>query len=117
MKTFPHSVIKQLIFVCTNSREKGERISCAGEGRCGKEVLEQLKDYVSKHNLKKVVRGWRNPAAKNSANKAPAVAIMPDNVYLGDVSPADCRSDHRDLPEAAPAGLVFTSPRIYRAIF
>jgi (2Fe-2S) ferredoxin len=76
---------KQLIFVCTNSRAPGERVSCAGEGRCGQQILDRLKDYVSKNNLKKIVRVAKS-GCQELCEQGPSVAVMPQNVCLTGVT-------------------------------
>lgn len=79
---------KQLIFVCTNAREPGERISCAGEGRCGEELLDKLKDYVKRHRLKDVVRVAKS-GCQEKCEIGPNIAVMPQNDYLSDVGLGD----------------------------
>jgi (2Fe-2S) ferredoxin len=79
---------KQLIFVCVNSREQGARVSCAGAGRCGNEVLEKLKDYVSANNLTSRVRVAKS-GCQELCEKGPAIAVMPQNVSLLGVTLAD----------------------------
>ncbi len=79
---------KQLIFVCTNARKPGERISCAGEGRCGQDILDRLKDHVKKNNLQDVVRVSKS-GCQEKCETGPTVAVMPQNDFLSDVSVAD----------------------------
>jgi len=57
-KTFPYETI---IFVCNNARPAAggavpPRISCAGEGRAGADILERLKAEVKERRLKGRVR-------------------------------------------------------------
>jgi (2Fe-2S) ferredoxin len=82
---------KQLIFVCTNSRAPGERISCAGEGRCGQQVLDQLKKYVSQHDLKKNVRVAKS-GCQELCERGPSISVMPQNVCLTGVRTEDVPS-------------------------
>jgi (2Fe-2S) ferredoxin len=79
---------KQLIFVCTNSRDEGERISCAGKKRCGKEILDQLKDYISDKKLKRLIRASKS-GCQELCEQGPVVTIMPQNVCLTEVSEND----------------------------
>lgn len=79
---------KQLIFVCTNARKPGERISCAGEGRCGQEILDRLKDTVKKYNLQEKVRVAKS-GCQEKCELGPNVAVMPQNNFLSDVSMSD----------------------------
>ncbi len=76
---------KQLIFVCTNARGAGERISCAGEGRCGEQILDRLKHYVKKNNLKDVVRVAKS-GCQEKCEIGPNVAVMPQNDFLSGVT-------------------------------
>lgn len=82
---------KQLLFVCTNARGKGERISCAGEGRCGPEILEKLKAYIKAHHLDAVARAAKS-GCQEKCEIGPNVAIMPQNILLSDVKPADAEA-------------------------
>lgn len=86
---------KQLIFVCTNARKPGERISCAGEGRCGEQVLERLKDFVKKNKLQDTIRVAKS-GCQEKCEMGPNVAIMPQNIFLSDVSLADVDSIIKD---------------------
>lgn len=79
---------KQVVFVCTNARKPGERISCAGEGRCGEEILEKLKHYIKKNNLKDVARAAKS-GCQEKCEIGPNAMIMPQNELLSDLSPAD----------------------------
>src|ERR1044071_8608524 len=76
---------KQIIFVCTNARNPGERISCAGEGRCGQAVLEKLKAYVKENNLEKVARVAKS-GCQEQCEFGPNIAVMPQNHFLTAVS-------------------------------
>lgn len=82
---------KQLIFVCTNARASGQRISCAGEGRCGEKVLEALKTYVKENHLESKVRVAKSGCQERCEN-GPSVAIMPQNIMLEGVN-------QNDIPE------------------
>jgi (2Fe-2S) ferredoxin len=79
---------KQLIFVCTNARKLGERISCTGEGRCGEQILERLKDHVKKNKLKDVARVAKS-GCQEKCEIGPSVAVMPQNEFLSDVRVED----------------------------
>jgi (2Fe-2S) ferredoxin len=79
---------RQLIFVCTNARKAGERISCAGEGRCGETVLKKLKAYVSDNKLDAVARVAKS-GCQEKCELGPSVAVMPQNDFLTAVDVAD----------------------------
>jgi (2Fe-2S) ferredoxin len=87
-RPFPY---KQLIFVCTNSRAPGERVSCAGPGRCGEDILRRLKDYVKEKNLKDHVRVTKSGCQEQCEN-GPNVAVMPQNQYWSGVTLEDVDS-------------------------
>ena len=79
---------KQMIFVCTNARSKGERISCAGEGRCGLEVLEKLKAYIGKNGLKDVARAAKS-GCQEKCELGPTAMVMPQNIFLSGLTVED----------------------------
>ena len=83
--SFPY---KRLIFVCTNSRPSGQRISCAGDGRCGQEILERLKEYVKVNHLEDKVRVARS-GCQEKCEDGPNMAVMPQNDYLSGLSLTD----------------------------
>jgi (2Fe-2S) ferredoxin len=82
---------KQLIFVCTNARKPGERISCAGEGRCGQDVLERLKSYIKQNKLESVARAAKS-GCQEKCEIGPNAAVMPQNHFLSALTPADAES-------------------------
>ncbi len=47
---------EKIVFVCTNARKPGEKISCAGEGRPALSIRETLKDQINSLGLKGRVR-------------------------------------------------------------
>jgi (2Fe-2S) ferredoxin len=79
---------KQVIFVCTNARGVGERISCAGEGRCGEAILQKLKTYIKTHHLEGVVRAAKS-GCQEKCETGPSIMAMPQNEHLSDVKLAD----------------------------
>ena len=79
---------KQMIFVCTNARAEGERVSCAGGGRCGEEVLNKLKRYVKKNRLEEKVRVAKS-GCQEKCEIGPNVVILPQNVMLSGVTIED----------------------------
>jgi len=82
---------QQLLFVCTNSRADGERVSCAGKGRCGQQVLERLKAYVSEHHLEETVRVAKS-GCHEKCEQGPNIAVMPQNIFLSGVTLDDVSS-------------------------
>ncbi len=82
---------KQMLFVCTNARKPGERISCGGEGRCGVEVLEKLKAYVKDNRLEKVARVAKS-GCHEKCEMGPNIAVMPQNIVLSGLTASDVDS-------------------------
>lgn len=79
---------QQLIFVCTNARKPGERISCAGEGRCGETVLKTLKAFVNDNKLEKKIRVAKS-GCHEKCEVGPNVVVMPQNDFLTAVDVSD----------------------------
>ncbi|MBV9079880.1 MAG: (2Fe-2S) ferredoxin domain-containing protein [Elusimicrobia bacterium] len=79
---------KQVIFVCTNARAPGERVSCGGEGRCGVEVLEKLKKFIKDNNLKDVARAAKS-GCQEKCEIGPNAMLLPQNELLSGLTPAD----------------------------
>jgi (2Fe-2S) ferredoxin len=79
---------RQMIFVCTNARNPGERISCAGEGRCGLMVLEHLKSYIKKNKLEALARAAKS-GCQEKCEVGPNIAVLPQNDFLSAVTPDD----------------------------
>lgn len=79
---------KQVLFVCTNARKPGERISCAGEGRCGEDVLQTLKSYIKNHRLETVARAAKS-GCQEKCETGPSIMALPQNELLSDVKLAD----------------------------
>src|SRR5689334_9519663 len=79
---------KQMIFVCTNARPSGQRISCGGDGRCGEEVLEKLKAFVKSNGLTDVARAAKS-GCQEKCEIGPNVVLVPQNVMLSGVTLED----------------------------
>ena len=79
---------KQMIFVCTNARAPGERISCGGEGRCGPLVLEKLKSFVKGQNLETQVRVAKS-GCQEKCEIGPNVVLLPQNEMISGLSEKD----------------------------
>jgi (2Fe-2S) ferredoxin len=92
---------KQLIFVCTNARKPGERISCAGEGRCGQQILDRLKEYVKKNNLQDSVRVAKS-GCQEKCELGPNVAVLPQNDFLSGVQVGDVEKIIKTYLEVSP---------------
>lgn len=85
-RPLPHKVE---VFVCCNSRPKGERVSCGKPG--GEKLRERLKDLVKKHKLKGKVR-VSSSGCMDVCEKGPNVMIFPDNVWYQKCSPDDAEA-------------------------
>ena len=79
---------RQLIFVCQNARANGQRISCAGEGRCGEKILSKLKSYVKEKGLEEMVRVSKSGCLEK-CELGPNAALMPQNEILTGLSEKD----------------------------
>jgi (2Fe-2S) ferredoxin len=77
-----------MVFVCTNERAPGQRISCGGAGRCGQEILDQLKKYVKEHKLEDKVRVAKS-GCQEQCEQGPSVMVMPGNIHLSGVQVSD----------------------------
>jgi (2Fe-2S) ferredoxin len=77
-----------MIFVCTNARADGLRISCAGKGRCGEQILATLKNYVKANRLEDRVRVAKS-GCQEKCEIGPNAVVLPDNVMLSGLTPAD----------------------------
>lgn len=77
---------QRMIFVCTNSRESGEK-SCSNFGE-GERLREELKRRVKEAGLKGKVR-VSSAKCLDLCSQGPNIMIFPDNVWLSAVSDAD----------------------------
>lgn len=77
-----------MIFVCTNARADGQRISCAGEGRCGGAVLDRLKSFVKAHGLEGRVRVAKS-GCQERCESGPNAVVFPDNAFFSGLGEAD----------------------------
>ena len=72
-----HHPYEKIISVCTNFREEGA--CCAKRG--SKEIVEALKDYVKKNNLKGRIRVARS-GCLGLCEMGPNVAVYPENEWF-----------------------------------
>ncbi|MBX7255909.1 MAG: (2Fe-2S) ferredoxin domain-containing protein [Candidatus Hydrogenedentes bacterium] len=79
----PH---EKIIFVCTNVREPGERVCCAGAGGC--ELRDKLKAMVKARQLRSKVRVSQS-GCMDKCEDGPNIMIFPDNVWLSGVHESD----------------------------
>src|SRR5688572_25655043 len=79
---------QQMIFVCTNARGEGERVSCAGAGRCGEEILNKLKRHVKKNRLEDKVRVAKS-GCQEKCEIGPNLVVVPQNIMLSGLTPDD----------------------------
>lgn len=79
---------RQVIFVCANARAAGERISCAGEGRCGLAVLEKLKAYIKENRLQDVARAAKS-GCQEKCEIGPNAMILPQNDFVSGLTLSD----------------------------
>ncbi|MBI3297368.1 MAG: (2Fe-2S) ferredoxin domain-containing protein [Elusimicrobia bacterium] len=82
---------RKTLFVCTNSREGGERPSCAGGGRGGLELLESLKALVKARGLKGKVRVARS-GCLDLCEKGPNAFLYPGGEWLCGLKASDAEA-------------------------
>ncbi len=78
---------EKYVFVCTNERPNGERVSCGGSF-CGTELSEKLKDSVKAAGQAGRIRVSKTKCL-DVCEEGPNVLIYPDNVWLKHVGLAD----------------------------
>ena len=79
---------KKMLFVCTNARKPGERISCAGENRCGEQILNSLREYVKRNKLQEFIRVAKS-GCQERCEQGPNIMLMPQNEFISNISPED----------------------------
>ncbi|NUM53638.1 MAG: (2Fe-2S) ferredoxin domain-containing protein [Candidatus Hydrogenedentes bacterium] len=77
---------EKIIFVCTNRRDPGERISCAYGGGC--DLRDALKERVKARGLKPAVRVSAS-GCMDKCEDGPNIMIFPDNIWLSGVEEED----------------------------
>lgn len=73
---------RKIVFVCTNERAPGERVSCGGCG--GGEIHARLKELVKERGLRVEVRVSKS-GCMDRCELGPNVMIFPDNIWLSGV--------------------------------
>lgn len=81
--SLPH---RKIIFVCTNRREPGERVCCAGGGGC--ELRDKLKNMVKQRRLRSKIRVSQS-GCMDLCEHGPNIMIFPDNIWLAHVEDSD----------------------------
>jgi len=71
---------EKYVFVCTNERPSGERVSCGGSF-CGKELAAKLKDEIKKAGLAGKVRVSKS-GCLDVCEEGANVLIYPDNLWV-----------------------------------
>lgn len=74
------------IFICTNERKPGERVSC-GES-AGMSLVNAFKEAIKKRGLKTEVRAQRT-GCFDICEYGPNVAVYPDGIFYGRVQLGD----------------------------
>lgn len=70
---------QKIILVCTNSREPGERICCAGQGSAA--LHADLKDWVAQQGLKRYIRVSKS-GCMDRCEEGPNALVLPDNIWI-----------------------------------
>ena len=79
---------KRTLFICTNAREGADRVSCAGAGRPGKDILEAVKAEAKARGLKGLVRVSRS-GCLDLCEKGPNAFLYPEGTWYGALSKED----------------------------
>ena len=79
----PH---QKTVFVCCNRREPGERVCCASQG--GQELRDTLKAMVKERGYRAQIR-VNQSGCMDKCEDGLNVMILPDNVWLSNVTEAD----------------------------
>ena len=77
---------KKHIFICTNQRAEGQRISC-GEA-CGLELVQEFKKQFKEKGLGKDFRAQRT-GCLDMCETGPSVVVYPEGIFYGGVKPSD----------------------------
>ena len=81
------SAFEKYVFVCTNEREKGERVSCEGSF-CGKELHKKLKEAVKEAGMADKIRVSKS-GCLDVCEEGANILITPGNVWLNHVEVSD----------------------------
>jgi (2Fe-2S) ferredoxin len=87
----PH---KKIVFVCTNRRPEGERISCAVGG--GDTLRDKLKAMVKERHLQSKIRVSAS-GCLDRCEFGPNIMVFPDNVWYSHVQESDLPAIIDDL--------------------
>jgi (2Fe-2S) ferredoxin len=81
------SQFEKYVFVCTNEREKGERVSCEGTF-CGKALHKKLKEAVKEAGMADKIRVSK-AGCLDVCEEGANILISPGNVWLNHVELED----------------------------
>ena len=76
---------KRTIFVCTNARAEGERVSC---GKAGEALCQALKDEINKRGFKGRIRAMKS-GCHDFCEEGPNVMVYPDGTLNTGILPHD----------------------------
>jgi (2Fe-2S) ferredoxin len=93
--------LKAHIFVCTNERPAGHPRGCCKE-KNSEELISLFKQELAKNGFAKQVRAQR-AGCLDTCEFGPAVVVYPDNIWYGNVQPAD-------IPEIVKSHLIEGKP-------
>jgi len=81
---------KKHVFVCTNERVDGSRVSC-GKNFCGKDLAASLKEAIKAAGVAKDIRVVKS-GCLDVCEEGANVLIQPDNLWLKHTELTDVRS-------------------------
>lgn len=87
---------KKIILVCTNSREAGERVCCAGQDSIA--LHAELKAWVAINGLKRHVRICKS-GCMDRCEEGPNALVMPDNLWISGLDRAALEAVKAQLAE------------------
>ncbi len=79
----PH---RRIVFVCTNQREKGERVCCADGG--GHQLRDRLKTMVKERKLRGRIRVSQS-GCLDRCEDGPNIMVFPENIWYSHVTEDD----------------------------
>lgn len=87
---------QRIVFVCTNVRTSGSRVSCGAIG--GAELREQLKALVKEHGLADRIRVCSS-GCMDVCEEGPNAMVFPDNHWICGARPDSAEAIFEEIRE------------------
>lgn len=91
----------RIVFVCTNQREEGARVSCGPRG--GEELRQRLKDLVKQNGLKSRLRVCSS-GCMDVCERGLNLMVFPENRWICGASPDQAEEIFEKLRADLPKG-------------